>query len=134
MTYYAGIPVDEGEGTSFYSTNRLVNGDAETGSTSPWTVTSTTVVPGGVGNGSQFTFDISAGGSMAQTVVNSGAQPPDYLLKGAFLPSKVLNEANPVVRVYAKVTVLYGDGTYDEVVLPVRRPVVPLPNVEGGNP
>jgi hypothetical protein len=118
------IPSDEdlvGSMPAKYSTNRLKNGDAETGILNPWTGTQASIVPGGSTEKSQHAFKLDKlKGRMQQTVSAGGVQPTDFRIRGHYLPEISPSEEDPLVRAYVRATAHYADGSKDEIALPVR--------------
>lgn len=111
------IENDFDSSTDVYSSNRIKQGDAESGLMDPWIHTGAEVVDGGVGESTKV-YRVPS--SMLHKVNMEGTQPPDILIGGRFLPDQALPEENIEVLTYARITVSYADGTLDEVIVPMR--------------
>lgn len=106
-----------------YSINRLVNGDAETGSTSGWETQGASVVIESDDNPNKMFKLIAGFASMKQVVSAGGSQPPDFQFVGSYLPDRARAAEEVQVKAYAKLTLNYADGTKDVAMLPVRGAV-----------
>lgn len=121
------VQPDDKEEQTTYSRNRLTNGDAEMQSTAGWQATNAQVVPGGVED-SQWVFELAAeNGEMKQAIPISGAQPPDYKIRGIFLPGDVISDVATQVKIFGKAEVKYAIGEDDEVIIPVMEPMAYKP-------
>ncbi|MNH07512.1 hypothetical protein D3C79_669060 [compost metagenome] len=130
-----GFPVqrDEEDELSTYSRNRLTNGDAESGNMGGWDFVDSEVVAGGKKIDSDYTFKVkSKTGSMEQEVPLGGAQPPDYKIRGIYLPEDVISDIKTHVQTYCKVEVTYAIGDEDIHYIPVMEPLAYKPAEDGG--
>lgn len=120
-----GFPVhnDDDKDTK-YSKNKLTNGNAETGNMGGWDAVDASVVPGGPTFDSDFTFKVNRKtGLMSQDLPLGGAQPPDYIIKGMYLPEDIVSDMKTHVQTYCKVEVSYAVGEGDTHFIPVMEPM-----------
>ncbi len=105
-----------------WSSNKLTNGDAESGSTTGWATTNVVVVPGGVATdeatGSNWCFKIEAPTSSMQQTVNVSTQPPSIKLGWAWLAEEEL-PLETEVKAWIEVELEYADGSKDSIKAPL---------------
>jgi len=99
-----------------YSTNKLTNPGAESGTTG-WTISNVTVVDGGTAGTKCFCLAATASMSQEQTF---SIQPPDFKVAVNFLPQYEPPERDTQVYASLKVQYEYSDGTIDTFIIPCR--------------
>lgn len=99
-----------------YSDNLITNSGAETGDTTGWSASNTSVAPGGT-DGS-YCFEMSDSGSLAQTVTPS-RQPLDFLFSANYLPEFEKSGAETEIKALVKMTYNFSDGSQAKYNMPL---------------
>jgi len=87
----------------------------ETVTPEPWGYENAEIIDGGP-TGSTKVFKINPSGELSQTVAITG-KPPDFKLKFQYLPG-ASDEVKKTPQLFAKVEIIFADGTKEETILP----------------